>query len=162
MKCVGSCRKQCDYRVTLRARVWVEIHMTDGRTGRLSSPSVRGCGLKCRELVIESRLVCVTLRARVWVEICFSASSLAAVRVTLRARVWVEMIDRMTLSTGNLKFTLRARVWVEMGIRFDYAGYPSSPSVRGCGLKSYSWSKKMGSSKVTLRARVWVEIEQRR
>ena len=57
--------------------------------------------------------------------------------VTLRARVWVE-ISSTSAEPAEEDVTLRARVWVEMPDPPTRRLLPSSPSVRGCGLKSQS------------------------
>ena len=78
-------------RVTLRARVWVEIAPPLGRRCSPASPSVRGCGLKFRLSAVSGRLDTVTLRAWVWVEILLGGEPVLVGLVTLRARVWVEI-----------------------------------------------------------------------
>ena len=100
-------------RVTLRARVWVEMAADTAITSQVG----------------------VTLRARVWVEIPQCAQMISPCSVTLRARVWVEISTYSrqyhkqpspSVRGCGLKLnisirygieevvTLRARVWVEM------------------------------------------------
>ena len=62
----------------------------------------------------------------------------------------------LPLSQGVV--TLHARVWIEMEIKTEENEEVSSPSTRGCGLKSNEYNICMMLNGVTLHARVWIEI----
>ena len=100
------------------------------------SPSTRGCGLK-------------SIRRAIWRRNCTSPSTrgcglkstnssqvIHASMVTLYTRVWIEIrTEQSRLTTFTV--TLYTRVWIEIFLIFPF--YPScktSPSTRGCGLKS--------------------------
>ena len=55
--------------VTLHARVWIEIFRQQVHELDIMSPSTRGCGLKYIISGEEAKKAAVTLHARVWIEI---------------------------------------------------------------------------------------------
>ena len=56
-------------KVTIHARVWIEIHDISRHVAcMLMSPSTRGCGLKSKALFRDIYPDGVTLHARVWIE----------------------------------------------------------------------------------------------
>ena len=113
LKCSSPMPEDARARVTLRARVWVEIPEW------LKS--------LCNHLV--------TLRARVWVEIGRALTTPVMPSVTLRARVWVEM-RRAASVRMHRPVTLRARVWGEIAPRPPCSWQSSAPSMRRCKQKA--------------------------
>ena len=66
--------------VALRARAWIETLVARSQRSNPASPSARGRGLKHRVVVIVDRLHAVALRARAWIETWFAVDRLDQAR----------------------------------------------------------------------------------
>ena len=125
-----------DMYVSLFTREWIEIVWCKKYTMQLSSPSLRGSGLKCRCCRTLDNGTFVSLFTREWIEIILPQEEKGAEAVSLFTREWIEMQNRYC-RYDNIKVSLFTREWIEIACSVRSSSWSNrSPSLRGSGLKS--------------------------
>ena len=125
--------------VSLFTREWIEIFLSLRRPAYPPSPSLRGSGLKLFLLYPQNQKRPVSLFTREWIEMEIFTISSNAFWVSLFTREWIEIEKLSFMEVKPTSPSLRGsglKLQCSQRLRLS----PPSPSLRGSGLKSNRWT----------------------